>query len=221
MGKPVPEIDAGKYLELNPLPMISFRRYIHLIRSDLYRDAGDSNLITFFRYMIFIPGYTYSFWMRTCAYLHGKPFFRYNLFLIARLILLPYSYKFGMDIPPRVIIDSGLYIGHFSGIIVHANARIGRNCNISQGVTIGIANRGIKKGCPIIGDNVFIGPGAKIIGGVKVGCNVAIGANCVVTHDVPDNAVIVGVPGKVISYEGAVGYIENTDYRKCCFNDHK
>ena len=89
---------------------------------------------------------------------------------------------------------------------------IGKNCNISQGVTLGQANRGRNKGYPILGDNIYIGPGAKIVGAVKIGNNVAIGANCVVTRDIPDNSVVVGIPGKVISQEGAKGYVNNTDY---------
>ncbi len=67
---------------------------------------------------------------------------------------------------------------------------------------------------PVIGDNVYIGSGAKIIGSVNVGNNVAIGANAVLTKDVPDNAVVVGVPAKVISYKGSMGYIDRTDYDK-------
>lgn len=84
--------------------------------------------------------------------------------------------------------------------------------HLSQQVTIGVVNRGKMKGYPTIGDNVYIGPGAKVIGNVHVGNNVAIGANCVVTKDVPDNAVVVGIPGQVISYEGSTGYINKTDY---------
>ena len=89
---------------------------------------------------------------------------------------------------------------------------IGKNCNISHGVTLGQANRGINKGYPILGDNIYIGPGAKIIGAVKVGNNVAIGANCVVTKDVPDSSVVVGIPGKVISQQGSRSYIDRIDY---------
>ena len=73
-------------------------------------------------------------------------------------------------------------------------------------------NRGKKKGYPQLGDNVYIGPGAKIIGAIRIGNNVAIGANCVVTKDIPDNAVVVGIPGKVISNQGSVGYVNRTDY---------
>jgi len=65
---------------------------------------------------------------------------------------------------------------------------------------------------PEIGDNVYIGPGAKIIGNIKIGNNAAIGANCVVTKDVPENGVVVGVPGRVISFEGSAGYINKTNY---------
>lgn len=81
----------------------------------------------------------------------------------------------------------------FSGIFVSEGARIGKNCVIFQQVTIGSNtlpdSRG--QGCPTIGDNVYIGCGAKIIGNVKVGNNVRIGANCVVTQDIPDNATVV------------------------------
>lgn len=71
-------------------------------------------------------------------------------------------------------------------------------------------NRGRRKGTPIIGHHVYIGPGAKLIGAVRVGNHAAIG--CVVTDDVPDYAVVVGVPGKVVSFEGSIGYVNRTDY---------
>ena len=79
-------------------------------------------------------------------------------------------------------------------------------------MTIGQGNRGPRKGYPVVGNNVYIGPGAKLVGSVRIGNNVAIGANCVVTKDVPDNAVVVGVPGRVISFAGVADYIERTDY---------
>ena len=122
------------------------------------------------------------------------------------------TYKLGISIPASTEIDSGFYIGHFGGIVVNGKSVIGKNCNISQGVTLGQANRGKNKGYPTLGDNVYIGPGAKIVGAIKIGNNVAIGANCVVTKDIPDNSVVVGIPGKVISQDGATGYINMTDY---------
>ncbi|WP_364140980.1 serine O-acetyltransferase [Paenibacillus sp. LPE1-1-1.1] len=78
-----------------------------------------------------------------------------------------------------------------------------------QGVTIGASSRGKNIGVPTIGDFVYIGAGAMIIGNVKIGNHAAIGANSVVTKDVPDHGVVVGMPAKVISLEGSNGYIGN------------
>lgn len=129
------------------------------------------------------------------------------LHIFARLRLRHYQFKYGIQIPSRTKIGRGFYIGHFGGIVVNGATVIGKNCNISQGVTIGQANRGPRKGCAIIGDNVYIGPGAKIVGHVNIGNNVAIGANAVVTKDIPDNAVVAGVPARIISMDGSEGYI--------------
>ncbi|MDH4423926.1 serine O-acetyltransferase [Bacillus cereus] len=159
------------------------------------------------------PGYRYTFWLRLCRYLSHKNKLYYPLYLIAMIILQRCKYKYGIEISPKTKIGTGFYIGHFGGIVINSQAEIGKNCNLSQGVTIGMANRGEKKGVAIIGDNVYIGPGAKIVGAVRIGNNAAIGANCVVTKDVPDNAVVVGVPGKVISMNSSKGYIGNTNYK--------
>ena len=101
-------------------------------------------------------------------------------------------------------------MAHAYGIIVNRRCVIGRNCNLSQGVTLGVANRGAKAGTPTIGDQVYIGPGAVIFGSIQVGDDAAIGANCVVTKDVPEKGVVVGVPGKIISHEGSEGYVNQT-----------
>ena len=178
----------------------------------MYRYAGNSTFSSFVYNIFFYPGFKYSFWMRTCAYLKSHPIFRYLFFPIAWLILQHYEYKYGISISYQTQIGSGLYIGHFGSIVVNQYTVIGINCNLSHQVTLGKANRGERKGYPVIGNNVYIGPGAKLVGNVHVGNNVAIEANCVVTKDVPDNAVVVGVPGKVISLEGSIGYINNTNY---------
>tara|TARA_B110000305_G_scaffold203835_1_gene233025 strand:- start:91 stop:312 length:222 start_codon:yes stop_codon:yes gene_type:complete len=68
------------------------------------------------------------------------------------------------------------------------------------------------KGCPTIGNNVYIGPGAKIVGVVQIGNDVAIGANCVVTKNIPEHSVVVGIHGVVVSDQGSVGYINRVDY---------
>ncbi len=192
--------------------MMTFNQYKYLILSDLYRHTGRVSFFLFLRYLFFGESYKYIFWMRTCLFLQHNIVLKLFVYPIARLILWHYTYKFGISIPYRTDIKSGFYIGHFGTIVVNGNSSIGINCNISPGVIIGQSNRGNNKGCPTIGDNVYIGPGVKIIGAIKIGNNVAIGANCVVLKNVPDNSVVVGVPGKVISYKGSEGYIVRTNY---------
>ncbi|EAW38328.1 serine O-acetyltransferase [Lyngbya sp. PCC 8106] len=117
----------------------------------------------------------------------------------------------GMEIPNRAEIGKGLYIPHTGGIYIHCDVKIGDYCNLSQEVTIGVGGRGEKKGCPQIGDQVYIAPGAKIFGPITIGNDVAIGANAVVTKDLPDNAVAVGIPAKVINYKGSQDFIKYRD----------
>lgn len=114
----------------------------------------------------------------------------------------------GINIPADCEIGPGLYIGHYGAIFLHGEVKLGKFCNISQENTFGIAGRGDRRGVPEIGDFVYVGPGAKIIGKVKIGHRAAIGANAVVTKDVPDHAVVAGVPAKVISYKTSNDFIE-------------
>ena len=109
----------------------------------------------------------------------------------------------GIEVPRHAKIGPGFYIGHFGGITISAEAVVGSNCNISQGVTIGVAGAHEKRGVPVIGDDVYIAPGARVFGGISIGNNVKIGANAVVHQDIPDNAIAVLDPGfRVISYKG-------------------
>ncbi len=192
-------------------PIRTIRELKYFIRSDLYRYQGVSSIGVFFHELFFNPGFKYTFWMRIGVYLRPRRLLR-PLYIVTRIIGSHYSVRYGIVVPFGTKIGPGFFIGHFGGIVVSGLARIGRNCNISQGVTIGQGSRGPRKGIPQIGDNVYIGPGAKLVGNVKVGNNVAVGANCVVTKDVPDNGVVVGVPGKVISFKGSEGYVEHTEY---------
>lgn len=191
---------------------MKFAEYKYLISSDLYRIVGNMKFSELVRHVLFGESFKYIFWMRTCRYLRQHRVLKFLVYPVARAMLGKYKYKLGISVPFFTEIGSGFYIGHFGGIVVSYNSKIGKNCNISQGVTLGEANRGRNIGYPTIGDNVYIGPGAKIVGAVKVGNNAAIGANCVVTRDVPDNAVVGGSPAKVISYEGSRGYVNRTDY---------
>ncbi len=98
----------------------------------------------------------------------------------------------GADLGP------GLVILHSFGIVINSNVRAGRNLILEHGVTIGAE----KGQCPVLGDNVFIGAGAKIIGPVRIGSDVKIGANAVVTKDIPDGATAVGIPARVVRIYG-------------------
>lgn len=191
---------------------MTFAEYKYLVLSDLYRVTRETKTLTLLRHVFFGESYKYIFWMRTCRFVHEKKWLKYSIYPLALLLLNHYQYKFGIAIPFMTEIGPGFYIGHFGGIIVYPLCKIGKNCNMSHGVTLGITPRGKNKGYPTIGEEVYIGPGAKIIGAVKVGNRVTIGANCVVTKDVPDDAVVVGIPGKVISFEGSHGYVGNKDY---------
>jgi len=181
-----------------------FRELKFLIKSDLYRYIGKISISLIIKTWLYDPGFKYTFWMRICKFLRQTALFKYSIYRIAILFLNHYKYKYGISIPFMTKIGSGFYIGHFGCIVVNPNAIIGDNCNISHGVTIGQSNRGQRKGYPTIGNNVYIAPGAKIIGNIKIGNNVAIGANCVVTNDIPDDAVAVGIPARVISYKGSL-----------------
>lgn len=109
-----------------------------------------------------------------------------------RYKLLGVKLGFSIDLN---IFGPGLSIQHFGNIVVNKEARIGRNCRIHNGVNIGK----FKGGVPEIGDNVYIGPGAKIFGPIRIGNNVKIGANAVVNKSFSDNVIIAGIPAKVLS----------------------
>lgn len=112
------------------------------------------------------------------------------------------SVKLGFSIPINVF-GPGLAIVHYGTIVVASSSIIGKNCRIHEGVTIGATNGSSK--AAQIGDNVFIGSGAKIIGDVRISSNVAIAANAVVTKDVicESGCTVGGVPARIISYNNS------------------
>lgn len=119
---------------------------------------------------------------------------------LKKLILIISKLFLCVNIPFSAEIGGGLLMGHPEGIVLNPNFIIGKNATILQGVTIG-GNIGKKKGnqeVPIIGDNVLIGAGAKVLGPIKIGDNAMIGANAVVVKDVPKDSVVIGIPAKVI-----------------------
>src|SRR5215831_14752134 len=127
-----------------------FRELLYAWYADLYRYEGRASIAAFVKHWLFSPGYTFTFYLRLCVYLSKK---RPRLlalppYWLARIVLRHYSYKFGIFIPFDTQIGVGFYIGHCGDIHFNAQAQVGRNCNISQGVTLGQANRGKNKGYP-------------------------------------------------------------------------
>lgn len=131
-----------------------------------------------------------------------------KLFYMARLMQL--SHRTQIQIPARTSIGEGFYIGHLGRVIIHPDAKLGKNVNIGTGVTIGMENRGSRKGAPTISDHCWIGTNAVIVGNVKIGTDVLIAPLTYVNFDVPDHSIVVGNPGRIIPRENATeGYICN------------
>lgn len=120
--------------------------------------------------------------------------------------------KSQLDFPLETQIEPGLIIYHTGRVVVNGNTKIGRNVTLSPGVTIGksICHKSHKELHPIIGDRVFIGANATIIGGVIIGDNVLIAANTFVTRNIPSNSLVIGNPAVIKPRKDPVyGYIKN------------
>jgi serine O-acetyltransferase len=150
------------------------------------------------------PGFRFTYLFRKASTGHKYSIIR----IFFSLLRKRYSYKYGFQIPLKTQIGEGFYIGHFGTLVINKNAKIGKNCNVSHNVTIGQANRGKLEGYPVIGDNVWIGTGAVIVGKVNIGSNVLIGPNSFVNIDVPDHSIVLGNPCKISARENPCeGYI--------------
>ena len=102
-----------------------------------------------------------------------------------------------MDIDAQATIGGGLYIGHIGGVHINPGAVLGRNCDLAHRITIGASAMG-RSGIPVIGDDVYIGTGAVLVGRIKVGSGAKIAANSLVITNVPEGATVMGVPGRII-----------------------
>lgn len=137
------------------------------------------------------PGFQ-AVWMHRCTrwLLHRRiPFFGA---VIQRLT----EVWTGISLPPEAAIGPGLLILHFGGIILNSDAVLGKDCTLHHGVTIG--NRVAGGPSPTIGDRAMIGVGACVLGGIRLGDDVDVGANAVVLTSLPDGAVAAGIPAKVV-----------------------
>lgn len=122
---------------------------------------------------------------------------RWPFSLLYRLLKVASQILTGIDLPCEVTLGRRFLIEHFGGIIISGDTVIGDDVIVRNGVTIGLRRTG-ERGAPVIGNRVDIGAGAKVLGPITIGDDVAIGANAVVITDVPANALAVGVPARII-----------------------
>lgn len=170
---------------------------INIIYDDLYRYTGKRSLSLLLRYFFFTPGFRYVFLFRKASMANSilnKIFWK---ILLRRCML-----STGIQIPEITEIGKGFRIVHFGHIVINPATIIGKNFNISHGVTLGHAE-GKQNGSPVIGDNVSIQTNAVVVGGVSIGNDVMIAPNAFVNFNVPDGAIVLGNPGKIILKEKA------------------
>lgn len=123
--------------------------------------------------------------------------YRHHVPLLPKFIWKLQYLLFNCSVPASCVIGGGTKFGYGGiAVVIHSRAVIGKNCMIGQGVTIGGKSGWYE--VPVIGDNVHINAGAKIIGPVRIGDNVEIGANAVVVKDVPSNCVVAGIPARIL-----------------------
>lgn len=153
-----------------------------------------------------------GFWVML-VYRFGRWRYQVQPVLLRKLLSLVYKFLFklvqvltGIELPCEVTLGKNFVIDHCGGVVISGFAVFGDNCRIRNGVVVGLAR--VEEPCaPVIGNNVDIGAGAKVLGNIRVGNNVLVGANAVVIHDVPDNSIAVGVPAVIKIRKG----INNSD----------
>ncbi len=160
------------------------------------QQISDPSLVTYFRtarLLFYLMPLRAMLWFRFGSWCYHK----HIPFMTGFTQRILYRW-FGLEISPGADIGGGLYIAHPIGTVISVK-RMGQNCTIIAGVTIGMRN---SHEFPRIGDNVFIGAGARILGNIEIGDDAVIGANAVVIHDVPAGGTAVGIPAKIIRIYG-------------------
>ncbi len=168
------------------------------IRQDLQavfeRDPAATNKLEVFL--------TYSGFHALLAHRVAHKFWRAGVPLLPRMISQLARWLTGVEIHPGAKIGHGFFIDHGMGVVVGETAEIGDFVTLFQGVTLGGTGKERGKRHPTLGSHVVVGTGAKILGNIKIGDFVKIGANSVVLRSVPSNSTVIGVPGKIIKTVG-------------------
>lgn len=173
---------------------------MNYIKADLYRYNGQTSIKKGLRN----DGFRFMYFFRKAS--NSKKYSPIGV--ISRIYLKKLSYKYGFQIPIKTEIGKGFYIGHRGPVVINSEAKIGENCNIAHNTTIGQTNRGKLKGCPTLGNNVWIGTGSVIVWKVKIGDNVLIAPNTFVNMDIPKDSLVIGNPAKIVKKKHATdGYI--------------
>jgi serine O-acetyltransferase len=170
-----------------------------------YRAAGRSMLATLFLSQGFWASVVYR---ASHAFVEWMPrgVLRSSAKTLAAILQKLMEILTGICLPRDAYIGGGLYLPTFGGIIL-GRGSIGENCTIEHNVTLGVAGRGAERGRPTIGNRVFIGAGAMIVGKITVGDDAYIFPGSVVTRSVPPRAVVMGYPARVVSYDGSFEWI--------------
>lgn len=181
---------------------MTFECFKATVSADYHRYADELSFGGFMRTYIVYPGFRVTFWYRIARFikLSGKA---KMIGKLATLWLLRQQLKTGVTLNPGTEIGPGLYIPHHGCIVVSPSCRIGKNLYLSHDVLIGKVHAGKRKGVPVIGDDAYIGAGARLLGSLQVGDNAAIAANSVVLNDVPASAFVAGAPAIIKGNVGA------------------
>jgi serine O-acetyltransferase len=180
------------------------------LRADLYRMEAGQGWKHCLHQFFTAPNFRYMALFRLCQQTRQGGLMKWLLYPGLVFWFGRVSRRYGVRIPLPCKVGPGLYIAHWGSIWVNPEVSIGANCTIAHEVTLGRASRGPTKGAPTLGDKVYLGPGAKVVGAVKIANEALISANSLVMSDVPEKGVVIGVPGRVISHAGSEGYVSNT-----------
>lgn len=169
--------------------MAFFRTMYEDIKTVMDRDPAARN---YFEVFFCYSGYHALVMHRVSHWL-----WNHHLRFVARFNAMIARFITGVEIHPAAKIGRRFFIDHGMGVVIGETAEVGDDVTIYHGVTLGGVSLKKEKRHPTIGNNVIIGAGAKVLGPFKVGDRVRIGANSVVLHEVPEDATVVGVPGRI------------------------